>query len=102
MVQFATSLRDRAISWFNARTGQFKRLHARDMTKAELNTDFINPNGPMMGRKAMNEFKFFSDKQGPKKTCMEYMNTIEDLCSRVDIDMPEERRIFCATIGLLL
>jgi len=47
-----------------------------------------------MIRKTMNEFKLLNHKQGSEKTCMEYMNTIGNLCSRVDIDMSEERRMF--------
>jgi len=100
MVQFATSLRGRALNRFNARTRQFKRLHGRDMTWVELNAEFIDSNGPLMGRKAMNEFKLLNHKQGPEETCKEYMNTMENLCSRVDIDMSEERRMFYATLGL--
>jgi len=48
-----------------------------------------------MGRQALNEFKLLNHKQAPDEICMEYY--LCNLCSRVDIDMAEDTRMFCAT-----
>jgi len=100
MVQFATCLRGRALSWYNARTRQFERTHGEEMKWRDLIAEFIDSNGPISGRKAMNEYKLMNCKQGSDETCMQYLNTMEKLCNRVDIDMPDERRLFHIKMGL--
>jgi hypothetical protein len=100
LIQFPSYLRGNALSWYNAKSRARTRNGEDPYTCKELTEDFLNSNGPVDTRQDAVEFKLMSMKQGQDETCYQFLIKIENLCNRLDLEMPDSRRIKYVLRGL--